>query len=202
MVIMKQPIICISREFGSGGRIIGERVAKEQKIPFYDRSIIDKTAQATGLAAEFIEQEEQRFNNSMLFNLSMAGHTVTASGIALTNRVFEAESQIIRELAEQGPCVIVGRCADYVLRDHPHLFSVFICADFDWRVHRAITQYQLPEDRAARTVRSMDKQRARHYHFYSDRDWGDRQHYDMILNSSRLGIDACVGLLSKALKQS
>ncbi|MBQ6818248.1 MAG: cytidylate kinase-like family protein [Clostridia bacterium] len=197
---MKNTVICISREFGSGGRVIGQAVAEGLGIPFYDRSIIDRAAEATGLSAEFIEQEEQRFNNSMLFNLSMGGHTVTASGVAFSNRVFEAESEIIRELAEKGSCVIVGRCADYVLREHPDLFSVFICADIDYRIKRAVSEYGLPADRAEKAVRNKDKQRARHYHFYSDRNWGAKEHYDMILSSSSLGMELCADLIAQAVK--
>ena len=197
---MKNTVICISREFGSGGRVIGQAVAEGLGIPFYDRSIIDRAAEATGLSAEFIEQEEQRFNNSMLFNLSMGGHTVTASGVAFSNRVFEAESEIIRELAEKGSCVIVGRCADYVLREHPDLFSVFICADINYRIKRATSEYGLPSDRAEKAVRNKDKQRARHYHFYSDRNWGAKEHYDMILSSSSLGMELCADLIAQAVK--
>ena len=197
---MKNTIICISREFGSGGREIGRKVAEALNIPFYDRSIIDKTAEATGLSAEFIEQEEQRFNSSMLFNLSMGGHTVTASGIAFSNRVFEAESEVIRELAAKGSCVIVGRCADYVLRENPDLFSVFVCADLPFRVNRVVEWEQLPAERVQKLVKTNDKQRARHYHFYTDRTWGGKEYYDMILNSSSLGIDTCVNLITAAVK--
>lgn len=197
---MKNTIICISREFGSGGRVIGRTLAEKLNIPFYDREIIDKTAEATGLSAEFIEQEEQRFNNSMLFNLSMGGHTVTASGIAFSNRVFEAERQILLELAAEGPCVIVGRCADYVLKDRAPLLSAYICADLDFRVKRAVEQYGLPADRAEKAVKNRDKQRARHYHFYTDRTWGAKENYDLILNSSALGTDGCVDLLIAALR--
>lgn len=197
---MKNTIICISREFGSGGREIGRKVAKALDIPFYDRAIIDETAKATGLSAEFIEQEEQRFNNSMLFNLSMGGHVVTASGVAFSNRVFEAESQIVRDLAEKGSCVIVGRCADYVLRESPDLFSVFICADLPFRVNRVVEWDQIPAERAKKLIKSNDKQRARHYHFYTDRNWGGREHYDMILKTSSLSIDTCVKLIETAVK--
>lgn len=196
---MNQPIICISREYGSGGREIGEALAKNLNISFYDRSIIDETAKATGLAAEFIEQEEQRFNNSMLFNLSMGGHTVTAAGISLTNRVFEAESEVIRTVAAKGPCVIVGRCADYILRENLNLFSVFVCGDMAVRAERIAKLQSITPEKATKAIRAKDKQRARHYHFYSDRQWGDRQFYDIIVNSSRLGTVNCVELLSAAV---
>ncbi len=198
---MKNTIICISRQFGSGGREIGRKVAKALDIPFYDREIIDKTAEATGLSSEFIEQEEQRFNSSMLFNLSMGGHTITASGIAFSNRVFEAESEIIRGLAEQGSCVIVGRCADYILRENPNLFSVFICGDLPFRVNRVVEWDHLPADRAEKVIKSHDKQRARHYHFYTDRIWGDKIHYHMILNTAALGIDTCADLILHAAEK-
>ncbi len=196
---MNAPIICISREFGSGGRLIGEQLATALGIPFYDRLIIEKAAEESGLSPEFIEQEEQRFNNSMLFNLSMGSHAVTAAGVDLSSRVFEAERQAILEAAQAGSCVIVGRCADYILRHREDLFTVFISADIDWRVNRAVSVYGLAENKAEKAIRAKDKQRARHYNFYSDRNWGDRANYDIILNSSRLGIEGCVDLLLHAI---
>lgn len=198
---MSNRIIAISREFGSGGRVIGDLLARRLHIPFYDRSIIEEAAKDTGLSAAFIEEEEQRFTNSFLFNLSMGNHTVTAAGVDLQSQVFKAESNIITGLADKGSCVIVGRCADYILREHKNLLSAFICGNFDWRVKRAVEEYGLPAEKAAKTVRSRDKQRARHYHFYTDGTWGNREHYDVILNSSRLGIDTCVELLAQLAQQ-
>jgi cytidylate kinase len=197
---MNQPIICISRQFGSGGRVIGEQLAKRLHLPFYDRSIIEQAARNTGLSEEFIEREERHFNSSMLFNLAVSGTPATTTGLAMTNRVLEAETEIIKNLAQKGGCVIVGRCADYILQDDPRMFSVFVCADYEWRIDRAINQYALPPERAAKTVRNYDKQRSRHYQFYTDRIWGDKENYHMILNTARLGMDACVELLVQAIE--
>ncbi len=199
---MQAGIITISREFGSGGRVIGERLAEALGLPCYDRSIIEQAAKESGLSEAFIEEEEQRFDNSMLFSLSMGNAPLAAGGLDLPGRVFEAESAVIRKLAGQGGCVMVGRCADYLLREYPALLSVFICGDFDKRVKRAVEVYGLPPEKAARTVRARDKQRARHYHFYTDRTWGGREWYDMTLNSSRLGMDVCVDLLAAAARRT
>ena len=127
-IILNNLIITISREFGSGGREIGEKVAKKLGINYYDKAIIDKAAQSCGLSPEFIEKEEQTFSNSILFNLATSGGQFGVGGTSLVDRIYVSESKAIKEFAEQGPCVIVGRCADYVLRDR-NCFNVFVYAD-------------------------------------------------------------------------
>ncbi len=197
---MNYPIICISREYASGGREIGQQLAKNLNIPFYDRTIVEAAAMESGLSPEFIEKNEQKFRGSMLFNLSMGNHTVNPMGTTLTDQVFIAQREIILEIAKKGPCVIVGRCADYILRNHPNLFTVFIHADFESRKQRALEEYECDLFTIEKVIRTMDKQRSRHYHYYTDRTWGDREHYTMMLNSSQLGADLCVELLTKAIK--
>lgn len=198
--VMNYPIICISREYASGGREIGKELAKALNIPFYDRSLVEQAAVESGLSPEFIAQTEQKFRGSMLFTLSMAGHNVTPAGDTLADQVFAAQRKVVLDVASKGPCVIVGRCADYILRDMPNLFTVFITADMDYRKKRAVEQYNCDPQKAEKTIRMMDKQRSRHYHYYTDRTWGDRSLYTMILNRSRLGDSLCVELLEKAIK--
>ena len=125
---MNDLIITISREFGSGGRKIGEELAKKLGVDYYDKAIIDKAAQNSGLSPEFIEKEEQTFSNSILFNLATSGGQFGVGGTSLVDRIYVSESKAIKDFAEKGPCVIVGRCADYVLRDKK-CFNVFIYAD-------------------------------------------------------------------------
>ncbi len=199
---MNYPIICISREYASGGREIGKHLAKKLGIPFYDRTIVEQAAVESGLSPEFIAQEEQRFHNSVLFNLSMGSHAVTPAGATLSDRVFAAQRDVILGAAKQGGCVIVGRCADYILRNHPNLFTVFISADMEYRKQRAVEQYGCSPEKIDKIIRNMDKQRARHYHFYTDRTWGDRSLYNIMLNSSKLGADLCVELLYQAISSN
>lgn len=198
---MNYPIICISREYASGGREIGQKLAKELNIPFYDRTIVEAAAVESGLAPEFIEKNEQKFRGSMLFNLSMGNHTINPMGTTLTDKVFIAQREIILNIAKKGPCVIVGRCADYILRNHPNLFTVFISADLEARRQRAVEDYECDFFETEKIIRTMDKQRSRHYHYYTDRTWGDRSLYTMMLNSTQLGADLCVELLKKAIEE-
>ena len=198
---MNYPIICISREYAGGGREIGQQLAKELNLPFYDRTIVEAAAVESGLSPEFIEKNEQKFRGSTLFNLSMGNHTINPMGTTLTDKVFIAQREIILKIAEQGPCVIVGRCADYILRNLPNVFTVFISADLEERKQRAIKEYNCDLFTVEKILRTMDRQRSRHYHYYTDRTWGDRNLYTMVLNSTQLGADLCVELLVKAIQE-
>ena len=198
---MNYPIICISREFASGGREIGQQLAKELNVPFYDRTIVEAAAIKSGLSPQFIEKNEQKFRGSTLFNLSMGNQTISPMGTTLTDKVFIAQREIILKIAEEGPCVIVGRCADYILRNHPNVFTVFISADMEARKQRAVKEYDCDLFTIEKIIRTMDRQRSRHYHYYTDRTWGDRSLYTMMLNSTQLGADLCVELLKKAIEE-
>lgn len=197
---MKQHlIITIGREYGSGGREIGEKVAAALHIPYYDRKIIDLAAQKTGFHADFIENEEHRITGSFLFNIATGGYPIGVGqpmGLSLTDQVYRAECEVIRKIAAEGSCVIVGRCADYVLRDDFTCFNLFIHASFDRRCERIMAEYSLSRDKAAESIRKTDKNRTRHYQYYTSRGWGDAQNYDMTLDSGRLGIDGCVRIIT------
>lgn len=197
-------IITISREYGSGGREIGEKLAMELGIPFYDKAIIDKAAKETGFCAEFIEKEEQRVTSSLLFNLATNaysfGNMVSHYGQSLSDQVFQAEAKIIKELASEGSCVIVGRCADYILKNQFPCFNIFICADFEKRCERAIKIDNIAKEDVQDIVKKKDKARIRHNQFYGSQDWGDARNYDITLNSGNLGIENAVQVLKTAIE--
>ncbi|MBP3329546.1 MAG: cytidylate kinase-like family protein [Clostridia bacterium] len=197
-------IITISREFGSGGREIGEKLAMELGIPYYDKTIIDKTAKETGFCAEFIEKEEQRVTSSLLFNLATNtytfGNMMSHYGQSLSDQVFQAESKVIKDLASQGSCVIVGRCADYILKNQFPCFNVFICAEFEKRCERAVEKYGINKDDVTDIVKKTDKARIRHNQFYGSQDWGDARNYDVTINSGTVGVDNAVSMLKAVIE--
>ncbi len=192
-------IIVISREYASGGSDIGKKLAASLGIPYYDRNFLDKAVEDSGLSADFVEEEEQKFINSLLFSLATGGYRHN-NDKAVADQVFIAESNAIREVAQQGSCVIVGRCADYVLKEGYDVFSVFISGDMKDRVRWAIDVCGVDERRAEQVVKKKDRSRARHYEYYTDRSWGVPSNYHLTVNSSRLGRDGCVELIRRALE--
>lgn len=190
----KNIVITISREFGSGGREIGERVAKELGIPFYDREIILKSAENSGLSEEYIEKEEQKVTNSLLFNLS-SGVYGKQEFPALADRIFIAQSGVIQEYAQEGSCVIVGRCADYILKDNKNCLNIFVHANKYFKLHRIMEKYALDQDEAEKKIKETDKRRSRHYRFYTSQQWGDVSNYHVCINSGKLGIDNAVNVI-------
>lgn len=196
---MSDLIITISREFGSGGRKIGEEVAKKLGINYYDKAIIDTAAQASGLSPEFIEKEEQTFSNSILFNLATSGGQFGVGGTSLVDRIYVSESKAIKDFADKGPCVIVGRCADYVLRDR-RCFNVFVYADEEFKTNRVMEEHQIDKKQAIRMIKARDKTRARHYNYYCDRLWGERKNYHLLVNSAAFGIDKAVQMIIDSSK--
>lgn len=196
---MSDLIITISREFGSGGRKIGEEVAKKLGINYYDKAIIDTAAQASGLSPEFIEKEEQTFSNSILFNLATSGGQFGVGGTSLVDRIYVSESKAIKDFANKGPCVIVGRCADYVLRDR-RCFNVFVYADEEFKTNRVMEEHKIDKKQAIRMIKARDKTRARHYNYYCDRLWGERKNYHLLVNSAAFGIDKAVQMIIDSAK--
>ncbi len=191
-------IIVISREYGSGGSAIGRKLAESLGIPYYDKNFLEKAVKDSGLSADFVEEEEQKFINSLLFSLATGGYRHN-SDKAMADQVFIAESNALREVAQQGSCVIIGRCADYVLKDGFDVFSVFVSGDIQDRVRWAVDVCGVDERRAEQSVRKKDRSRARHYEYYTDRTWGVPSNYHLTVNSSRLGQDGSVQLIRQAL---
>ena len=196
-------IITIGREMGSGGRTIGREVAKTLGVPYYDRELIDEAAKESGLSPDFIEKNDQEITSSFLYNLAM-GNTygmlglVGSGALPLTMQVFLAQQKVIERFAAS-PCVIVGRCADFILRERSDVFKVFIYAPMDVRVRRAVEEYGHPEAKAREILQKSDKGRARHYANFTDWEWGDRGHYDLLLNSGSIGLSAAADMICAAV---
>ncbi len=192
-------IITISRQFGSGGRLVGKKLAESLEIPFYDKELITMSAQQSGYSKEIFEKADERATNSLLYTLSMNSyllHGMTGlNELPLNDRVFLIQSEIIRKMASEGPCVIVGRCADYVLKEHPRCLNFYIYADLQSRVDRATTVYGMEKEKAAENIQKLDKKRASYYNFYSNLRWGLAENYDLCVNSSSVGIDGTVEML-------
>lgn len=188
------PIITISREFGSGGHSIGEAVAKRLDIPFYDGAIVEKVAEESGYAKDFIETEGEYASRWGLY-----ANTHYANFAPLPqDTMFGIQCKIIKEAAKKGPCVIVGRCADYVLEDTDlNVLDVFIHADTEHRKARILERYPDSDVPIEKRLKKKDKGRATYYKFYTDRQWGDYHNYHLNLDSGYLGEEACVDIICK-----
>lgn len=190
---MKKEIITISREYCSGGRTIGQKTAEKLDIPFYDTEIIKETIKRTGLSEKTIENAEQRVTNSFLFNIAMGVN----SGINYIEKIYLAEKDIILEKASKGPCIIVGRCADFILKDNFPSLRVFIYSDKKTRMDYAVKHFGVEPANARSVIERSDKERALHSKNFHDKNWGERENYDIMLNSGVLGFDACSDILVK-----
>lgn len=191
---MHPTIITISRQYGSGGREIGKKLAEQLGLPFYDQEIIELTAKASPIDKSFFENSEKNGIGSLIFDL--------ASGInhslSINDKVFLEQSKVIREIADKGGCVIVGRCADHVLKGHKNILRAFIYADIDSRKHRIAHIYKETNEAALSNIAKVDKKRAFYYDYYTGQKFGDAKNYDICLNSSLLGIERCVDLIQNA----
>lgn len=193
-------IITIGRQYGSAGREIGEKLAADLGIKCYDKELLDRAAKESGLCKELFENHDERPTNSFLYSLVMdtysMGYPSSAfSDMPLNHKVFLAQFNAIKKIAEEGPCVIIGRCADYALADFPNVISVFIYADLESKVRRISNKYQLSVAKAKEMIIKTDKSRASYYNYYSDKKWGEASGYHLCLSSSLLGIDGTVELL-------
>ena len=190
---MKNRIITISREFGSGGRTIGKMVAEKLGIPCYDAEIIQKMADETGFAPDYVKEAGEYSPGSFL----SAAFSNRMFGPTNEDILWQHQYRVITELAEKGPCVIVGRCADYILEDKADCLKVFIHADLEFRAKRIVEVYgeraESPEER----IKDKDKRRAAYHRFYTNMKWGYAQNYDLTLNSGVLGIDNSVDIITK-----
>lgn len=202
---MTAKVITISREYGSGGRTIGELVAKELGVAFYDKVLIDIVAKKSGFAIDYIKNTEEQVTPSFLFNLAANGYYANTvfvnDGLPASDNLFILQSKIIREIAEKEPCVVVGRCADYILREFPNRLDVFIHAPLADRVERAVKEYNVPDNIAEKTVQRNDKIRARHYQYYAGEKWGDMRRYQLTLDSAALGVEGAAAVIAAAARR-
>ncbi len=195
-------IITIDREYGSGGREIGVKLSEALEIPLYDRDMLDRAAKDSGIAQELVESNDEKSTGSFLFSLVMDSKTsgVYSDEVPLNQKVFMAQFETIRSIAEEGPCVLVGRCADYALRDRDDILSVFIHADMEQRIRRVAVDNDLSDAKAKDLISRNDKERSSYYNFYTDRKWGDARTYDACFDSSKLGINGVVNMVLNLVK--
>lgn len=196
---MTNKIITISREYGSAGRTVGELVAKKLGIPFYDKELVNAMAEECGFSHDFIEDigEYASVTNSFLFSIAISSRL--EGGINMmssADQLYAAQASYIRELAEKGPCVIVGRCADYILRENSDVLHAFIYADMDFRVKHMAEHYGKPEHAMPKWLKEKDNRRKVYYKHYTGRNWGDPHNYDICLNTALVGIEQAADILA------
>ena len=195
---MVKRIITISREFGSGGRFIGEEVAKKLGIAYYDKNIINEIAEKSGLSPEYVQKNAELSPKKGLFAYAFAGRDIT--GKSLEDMVYEAQRKVILELADKESCVIIGRNADFILKDREDVLNVFIHGDMPEKVQRICRLYHVTEAEAVKMMADIDKRRMTNYRFYTEQKWGMAGNYTLALNSSVLGYDMCQKIIMDCTK--
>ena len=184
------PVITISRQYGSGGRQIGRALSELLSIPYYDNELITLAAEESGFSPELFKNADKSASNSLLFSLSMYGATSSGSyNMPLGDQVFVIQSDIIKKVASQGPCIIVGRCADYTLRDKTNCLSVFLRAPLEVRIKHAIENYGVDPLKARDIINKTDKKRAVYYSHFTGDKWGNSENYHLTIDTSRVGIE-------------
>ena len=195
---MAKRIITISREFGSGGRYIGEEVARKLGIAYYDKNIISQIAEKSGLSPEYIQENAELSPKKGLFAYALAGRDIT--GKSVEDMVYEAQRKVILDLAKKEPCVIIGRNADYILKDRDDVLNVFIHGDMPEKIQRITDLYNVEKQKAVKMMEDTDKRRKTNYNFYTDQNWGKASNYTLCLNSSQLGYDRCEKIIMECCK--
>ncbi|MBE5931237.1 MAG: cytidylate kinase-like family protein [Lachnospiraceae bacterium] len=190
-------VITISRQYGSGGREIGTKLAEKLGIPFYDNELITRAAQESGFAEAVFENAEKKATNSLLYSIAMGmssygSQDLGFSNLSLDDRIYLAQSNVIRKVAEEGPCIIIGRCSHYVLKDLENALHLFIHADMPFRIERAIRVEHIDPAKAEEVVLKNDKRRANYYNYHSGEKWGIASNYHLSVDSSLFGIDKTV----------
>ena len=195
---MTKRIITISREYGSGGRFIGEEVAKKLDVAYYDKAIIGQIAEKSGLSPEYIKENAELSPKKGVFAYAFAGRDIT--GKSVEDMVYEAQRKVILEIAEKESCVIIGRNADYILKDRNDVLNVFIHGDILVKTQRIMELYNVEEKEAVKMMADTDKRRMTNYNFYTEQKWGKASNYTLCLNSSQLGYDRCEKIIIECSK--
>ena len=194
----REKIPTSGREFGSGGRFIGEEVAKKLGIAYYDKNVINEIAEKSGLSPEYIQENAELSPKKGMFAYALAGRDIT--GRSVEDMVYEAQRKVILELAKKGPCVIIGRNADYILKDRDDVLNVFIHGNMPEKTQRIIRLYNVDEKKAVKMMADTDKRRMTNYNFYTEHKWGKASNYTLCLNSSQLGYDRCEKIIMECIK--
>ena len=195
---MAKRIITISREFGSGGRFIGEEVAKKLGIAYYDKDIINQIAEESGLSPDYIQESAELSPKKGILAYALAGRDIT--GKSVEDMVYEVQRKVILELAEKEPCVIIGRNADFILKDRDDVLNVFIHGNMPEKMKRICQLYNVSEQDAVKMMTDTDKRRMTNYNFYTDQRWGKASNYTLCLNCSQLGYDKCEEIIMECVK--
>ncbi len=198
-------IITIGRQYGSAGRYIGQEIAKYFGIKYYDKELLEHAANQSGICKELFENHDEKPTNSFLYSLVMDTYSFGYSSAGFTDmplnhKVFLAQFDAIKHLAEEGPCVMVGRCADYALAENKDCFSVFVHADMEHRIARITKLYNKSEKQARDMINKTDKSRASYYNYYTNKKWGAAESYDLCVNSGCLGYDGAIRTIIEAVK--
>ena len=195
----KSIIVTIGRQFGSGGRTIGKKLDEQLGIAYYDKELISLASKESGICGEFFEKADEKTSGSLLKALAMGftiNNAIFQSSDYLSNEsLFGIQSDVIRKVAAEGSCVLVGRCADYILRENPDCISVFISASRQDRIHRAMEYNHIGEKEAEEYIRKADKSRASYYNYYTDKVWGAAESYDLCINTSLYGIEKTIDFI-------
>lgn len=200
---MANKIYTIGREFGSGGREVGEKLAAKLGIKLYDKELLQQAAKDSGFCEEIFENHDEKPTNSFLYSLVMDTYSVSGYSAApfldmpLNHKVFLAQFETIKKIAEKESCVIVGRCADYALSDNPDCINIFIHAELDVRIKNVSRNLNITENKARDIINKTDKQRASYYNYYTSKKWGDSKSYNLSLDAGKLGTDNCVEMILK-----
>lgn len=194
-------IITIGREYGSGGKEIGMKLAEAYGIKCYDRELLQLAAKESGLCEEIFDNYDEKPTNSFLYSLVMDTYLMGGYSSAsfldmpINHKVFLAQFETIKKIADQGPCIIVGRCADYALAEYKNCVSLFIHAELQWRMERISKLLDISEEKAKEVIHKTDKRRSSYYNYYSNKKWGDAKSYNFSIDSSILGVDGTVQLI-------
>lgn len=195
-------IITIGRQFGSAGREIGYRLAEDLEIKLYDKEMLARAAKESGICEEIFETHDEKPTNSFLYSLVMDTYSMGYSGntytdMPINHKVFLAQFDAIKKIADEGPCILVGRCADYALESYDNVVSVFIHADLDARIRRIARIHDLPDNKAKDLILKTDKKRASYYNYYTNKRWSDAESYELCLNSAQLGVEGTVKIIEE-----
>ncbi|HIV11704.1 MAG TPA: cytidylate kinase-like family protein [Candidatus Pullilachnospira stercoravium] len=199
-------VITIGRQYGSAGRQIGRALAEELGIKCYDKELLDRAAKDSGMSQELFENQDEKPTNSFLYSLVMDtysfGYSSSAfSDMPINQKVFLAQFETIKKIASEGPCIMIGRCADYALADFDNCLSVFIHASLETRIRRIAKLYDLTDAKAKDKIQKADKKRSSYYNYYTSKKWGDVDSYDLSIDSGKMGIDGTIELILKAIQQ-
>lgn len=203
----KKVVVTIARQYGSGGREIGERVAALLGIPLYDKELIKEAASKGNISEEVLRGADESAANSLLYTLAMGSNVLGATmhfgyKMPINDKLFILQSEVIKAYAKEGSCVIIGRCADYVLRDEKTVFRIFIYGDLDHRQERIASRHpELKSSQIIDVINKTDKRRASYYNFYTGNKWGKYDNYDMAINSSTLGLEGTAQIIAASVKK-